>query len=260
MSEKPWASFLILSLGGLALYGSGLFIVLTPLPFLYYWRRVSSLLFWGGILFSVFLLGQFCFWLGPLSGRFSFLLFLPGFSLIQTGGVFLAAGFTISYFIFYVLIGLLLSEGFRKSWSLTQIFSRILALLIAYTVVLLLAHTFFSGTGPVASLRAYLFTVFEQFLSLQQKGRIPAEDLEFIRQNKETLVESFLHLLPSFFVVGTLILTWINLLVGRRFPPFRKRPIKLTGWFLEDKWIWGLIGLGALYFINLYTMNEPNLG
>lgn len=214
-------------LGGLALYGSGLFVIFTPLPFFYFWQKKDLSYNRGWVLASFLISGLLLF--------FFYHTLLP-----------------VAYYSLFFLIGILLAEVLFKNLEIGKGFLLVLGAVFLWSLLLLAVFWYWSG-NPIPEFRASLLSLVEQVLSLnQKKSSLSGEELLFMTQYKEVFVDRLIRTTPSLFLVSLATVIWVNLVMARRF--FRLSGHDLTSWKVNDKAVWGLIFIGILYFANAYSI------
>lgn len=215
-------SVLILLLASWAL--GPVFTLIIPLPFLYYSSK-----------------------LGYRQG-----LKLIGLTLLIA---FVLGKFTEINHLFYIviefsLLGLLMSEIYKKNLGLerTVLLGTGLMLMIGLVVLFLTAQS--KNTGPFVLIKDSIKSVVQGFLLATKESGL---DLDKQPQLESIFIHTALMIFPSLFIIGTGFVVWLNVILSKRlfkltkidYPDFGP----LDRWKAPDHLIWGVIAAGfALFF------------
>ncbi|MDO8461418.1 MAG: DUF2232 domain-containing protein [Deltaproteobacteria bacterium] len=253
MKDSPAIRFLVLIVGSLLLYTSGLFVVLTPLPFFSYWlqrRRFTVLVSFTVSVILIFFLYRYTL---THENQLTSFFALPGSAFLRLWGPGTVLAYALCYFSAYVAIGIVLSEAALRWEGLNKsmLCAGAAALVATLVFVLFLYKT---HGNPIPDLRTYLLSLTDQVITLQAKNKaISGEEIQFMQKHKDFLVYQLIHLGPSFILISLGAVLWMNLIVIRRFFTSLAKWVDLASWKIDDRAVWGLIFLGVLYFSNLYT-------
>lgn len=202
------------------------FIFIIPLPFLYYSSKLGyrqGLKLIGLTLLIVFVVGKF------------------------TG---------INHLFFIIvelsLLGLLMSEIYRKNlgFEKTILLGTGLMLIISFLILFLTAKS--NNTGPLELIRHSLKSEIQNFM---QASKEYGHDLDKVMINEALLIKTALVTFPSFFIMGTGFVVWLNIILSK--PLFKLTKMEyptfgpLDRWKTPDILIWGVITAGfASFFLS----------
>lgn len=220
------AAFLLLASAWIPFIGPFLSL-LTPLPFLYYATRLGL---YGGIKLSavvVLAIGV----TAHFAGRSHIILFALEFSLIGVG----------------------LSELFRRNFSLGQTVFWGTALMSLLGLMSLFVIGLTRNMGPIEMMLTY----FQSELNSTLKAYETANTVNESAIQLEGYVKAFMTILskiyPSLMILGTGFALWLNIIIAR--PLFRIRGLRYPDFIPMDRWkapdqlVWGVIVSGfALFF------------
>lgn len=253
----------------LALYLSGLFLLLTPLAPLYYLlrdRRQALI----KVVLPVFVLLAFVylFFLSPLHRFYevhpgwSWLIPLPGMNLMTLVSPPMAALFGLVYFLFFigvaVVVQIILTKPVRPTRALgyASLFFFLAALLV------IIGYFLIKGVSPIGFATDAIRAVMDEFVHLQEKGGLPLSQLILLKENAVLFVRLWLLFLPSILFCSILFVLVLNLVIGKKiFTPFLKeirRPALNTS-SLEFFWVWMVIASVGALLLNSYFFKQTLL-
>ncbi len=243
------------------LYGSGLFVLWAPLP----WVYLGALRGWRpaivGMGIALAGVGFFYHQLVPvwLESPPPFLSWftLPGLGLQGYFSVAVIELFGPLYFSYYLLIALCLYGTHRVPFSIERTFAVIVGLPLG-SIALLVAFLVVAFNFPLLTeLKGYFLFVLDKIIALGGSAGLKSSELLFVKAQRETIAIHLLQILPAGLVVATLFTAWANLVLLRWwFPRFAllKHLGNLSRWRPIDTWIWVALGTGAVYFLDYYLL------
>ena len=115
------------------------------------------------------------------------------------------------------------------------------------------------AVSPWQLVKNYITFAVEGNVNLYSQLPLKAEDINFIKNNKRTIIKGFIHIFPSLVLIFSVLTIWINLLIGKNYlnragvkdPAF----MSLASWKIPEKMIWIFITSGALLFIPESSIN-----
>lgn len=220
------AAFLILASAWIPFIGPFLSL-LTPLPFLYYSTRLGL---YEGIKLSavvVFVIGI----TAHLAGQSQIILFILEFSLIGLG----------------------LSELFRRNFSLGQtvFWGTIFMSLLGLASLFIIGLT--RNLGPIELILHYLQSEINTTLKAYEAAGPGNENPLELDRYVKAFMATLLKIYPSLMILGTGFALWLNIVIAK--PLFRIRGVPypeyrpMDHWKAPDPLVWGVIVSGfALFF------------
>jgi uncharacterized protein YybS (DUF2232 family) len=199
------------------------FIFIIPLPFLYYSSKLGyrqGLKLIGLTLLIIFIVGKFT----GLNHLF--------FIIVELS-----------------LLGLLMSEIYKKNlgFERTMLIGTGLMLIISFLILFLTAKS--NNTGPFDLIRNSLKSEIQNFI---QASKDYGHDLDKMLINEALLIKTVLLIFPSFFIMGTGFVVWLNIILSK--PLFKLTKMEYPNFAPLDRWktpdilIWGVIVSGFASF------------
>ncbi len=263
LSQRSWA---IAGVGlTLAFFLSGIFVILTPLPFLYFLLQKKNEAWWEialpcfVILFVFYLLA-----LVPLSlfyqshPNFAWILPVPGMSLLRFVSPEMVTFLGLLYYLFFMGIAFFVKEDLTTN----QLGRHTLAgtLLFFFAGALIFSMTAYGGgSSPLEFLDHYYLSVLQEVLALKQKGGLNEEALLFVEKNISQISLSMALLTPALGGISIIFVAVVNLVIACKvFSPFveKLKIIKLNEWTFSFAWVWGAIASLALVLANSYFFHS----
>ena len=258
-TKTTWISALVAA----ALYFSGFFTILTPLPLMYAWvvggrsRGITASAAAACAVLVVYLL--FLPAAGAPTGALAYLP-APGMGLLE----FMPEGFLpvfgIGYFAFFAAIALVLGWGATKKLSLTTWGGYGLVAGVAAIAVTIMAASVICQGGLFEGVRTYILTILKDVVGANQTAGFESSQLAFIADHTDRVVASILEVLPSLVFVYTVVTVAINLVLGRKFMKAKNARAHVPSavrFRLPDWLIWAVIASGGIFFANSYLMGYP---
>lgn len=230
----------------LALYLSGLLVMFTPLPLLYVGltQRRRWAVFTACLGVAIMVLLQ--------ASTFP----LPGHGLLIGFPRTAVQFFSIVYYLFFAVIGLMLNEGMRRHWTMNQRWSRALAagLVLGVSALLLVAKV---GKVPlIAGIKSYIAATVEEVVRL--KGLADGPSGSLLAEHTADIAAFAFDILPGVVFAFLLAAVVVNSLLGRRLAgifPGRWDPSEsLTAFRLPDVIVWLPIASGIAFFAGTYRV------
>jgi uncharacterized protein YybS (DUF2232 family) len=204
-----------------------LFILLIPLPFLYYLSKLGLHQGWKTGLISLLIL--------------SLIARLIGYPYL------------IIFCILFGLAGLIISETFKRGFTIgmTVFWSTVLMLFTGAVFLFFIALS--SGTGAIQLIVGYLQTNVDRAISLYEEMGLDQQTMTRLRQFGALLNSLIAQIYPALIIIGTGFIIWINVVISK--PIFLLRGIKYPDlgradmWYAPEFMVWGVIAAGfSLFF------------
>ena len=108
--------------------------------------------------------------------------------------------------------------------------------------------------NPWQLVKNYITLLVEENVNLYGKLPLQAEDINFIKDNEQNIINGLTQIFPSMVVILSVMMIWVNLLLGRNYLSragiiFPKLAV-LARWKIPEKIIWIFIVSGALLFVD----------
>jgi len=256
-------SIALSSLIAVALYLSGLLVMLTPLPILHASAARGR---WAGIavafisLAAVAMLYFFLYPAGaaaPLSGIASYIP-IPGEGLAGFVPLGSMRVMGVVYFAFFALIALALGEGARFRWGITRWGG--VALLTGIFVVLAAAGmASLGGMGRFfQSADSYIKFVVNQVVEANAQSGAASTQLTLLAEHADEVVTFVVRMIPSLVFVFVLITVAVNLVIGRRLIRGHHQfshVHNVARFKLPDLMVWAVIAAGIIFFADRYVVH-----
>lgn len=204
-------------------------VVLTPLPFLFYFTKFGRAR--GGVLFGV-----------------SWVLALLILSFFNPDIVF-----PLLFFIFSGAAGMMLSEVLKRSWSIERTLTVPVSVLLACSGCFLLLHAYQADQMPWQLIENYTLLSIQENIRLYEQMDISAEQIALIKDHAGQIAALLTNIFPAIFVVGASLMIWLNIIAARflfqkyglSYPDFGD----LTCWKAPEKMVWFLIATGGMLLL-----------
>lgn len=269
MEPRPSPSGLNIFAGialALALYFSGFFVVLTPLPLLYALARDRARALTGVFLPSIAGISAIYFLALPQLQRFyaaypgwEWVFPVPGMTLLKMSSVGTVALFGIGYYLFYVVIALIAYRFFAERESMARLAIYAMGLTVA-AVAAFEIYARATGQSSIGMVSTYYQEVVGEFLAIQKQSGMPAEQVAFFEQNGPTMARYMLLATPSL-LFGFVFLTCVVnfMLISKFLLPFLPLPQdqKIGAWKLPFAGVWVVIAFVALLLGTFYGLEVP---
>ena len=209
----------------------------------------------------------------PLFG-FIFLLFLPMilfFYSVSKGMVKSAGALLISLMPLFLLshffqfdtsylailtmgfAGILIAELVFKKLSAEKTVIYVSLFIITSICAYFLYGAYSQNINPWHLVQKFVTETVEENIKMYSMLPLEKEDINFINQNKHTIIDFFTGIFPSLVIVASSFIAWINILMGRDL--LRKQSILLpqleglSRWKAPEFMIWIFIASCALLFV-----------
>jgi uncharacterized protein YybS (DUF2232 family) len=204
-----------------------LFILLIPLPFLYYLSKLGLGQGWKTGFISILIL--------------SLIARLIGYPYLILSCILLGLG------------GLIISETFKREFKIGMtVFWGTVFMLFAGAVFLFFI-TLSTGKDAIQLIVGYFQTNVDRALGLYEEMGLDQQTMTQLRQFGTILNNLIAQIYPALIIIGTGFVIWINVVISK--PLFRLRGIKYPDmgradmWYAPEYMIWGVIAAGfALFF------------
>lgn len=243
----------------IALFFSGLFFWFAPLSLFYIAKRYSlktSMVVWLVATSLVMLIYQMLFtYLQPEIPKW--LLWLPAMSYAALFGKEVVLSGLLIYSIFFGLIGFLLAFRAGKEKRVVSLMTSLVVgtLLVTFLVLLILIQGDFSVF--VKGVYHYFVSVLDQFISLNKNAGLEGEEVFFLQQNRDLIASSALRVLPGILAAFTIFLSWLNLVVAKKFFSHLGYLGELQELFtfrIPFYFVWIVISCLTLFLLNVYLI------
>ncbi|MBN1283252.1 MAG: DUF2232 domain-containing protein [Proteobacteria bacterium] len=246
----------------IALYFSGLFTLLAPIPVLYVYvtrgraAGLTSALASGLIvvLSYIFLMpaaasgdGLLAYVLMPGQGLD---VYLPS-DVIAVGG--------IGYFAFYLAIAIALGEGSLRRWELLKWGGAAFVAGIAVIAIVAAASIHLGAAGVIEGLRSYLAAVVGGVARMREQGGEAGAQMAFLADRAPDAAAFFVRMMPGIAVLFTSLTVAINIIVCRRVIKGShafSHVHNVARFRVPDLLIWGVIVSGAAFFLDSYALHS----
>ena len=200
------------------------FIILTPLPILYYYSKTGRI---QGL--TIFIVSFFV--VAVILIEFDSIINLPFLLISGCSGV-------------------ILSEIFRKNYSIerTVIYPGMVLLILWFSFIIY--QSLISGKQPLLFLEDFIGKNIQESIQFYAQLDIPAEQIDLIRDNFKQITHFFANIFPALVLVSALFTVWINTLAAREI--FQKNGMpypdfgNLSRWKAPEKLIWFLLASGGM--------------
>jgi len=174
-------------------------------------------------------------------------------AVVSTAVFFSALDLNLTLLVLAGSFGLILSEIFRKGWSIekTVLYSVLSVLILGSS--LLVYHVATTGQEPMRLVEGYVSEAVHESIGVYAQLGISAEQLGEIKKNAPLIVRTTVSLLPALVIVGTLSFVLINILAGRAV--FQKLGTAIPDfgdlgfWKIPDQMVWFVILAGGLLLV-----------
>jgi len=256
--------FPILATTGLSLvlYVTGFFVIFTPLPYLLTFFKKG---WWVSLAATVLSLVLLVFLYRKPAEPFTF---LPMMAFYPALPLKVVMGLSILYLSYYLWISwvVALGSGALKGFNREVGFAGMMLAILIPTVAGYFLLSVLTGTHLSHDLGEAFQVILQKVVDLQTSsqsgGGMSAEELAYLKEYTPDLVQGFLGIFPSLWVVFTMLVLSVNLLFVRRWlvesRPFPKWD-EFNLWRLGERWIWAPIAGGGLYFFNIYVVRKDFL-
>lgn len=251
------------------LFGSGIFVVCTPIPLYILLARgrwvqawlVAGLAIAATVALQWLLLPQLSTW-----GTSTFwlrLLPLPSSEWMAVWGLPWTQYWGVGYFTYFLVIGTILGLGVQRHWStgrllVAPVIGGCLWLSLVFGAAFYAApHYLGADLGSFLSER--LTILLNQVMALNESAGIPADQLDLLKTHLPQIVQLSLRLTPALvWWLGLLVVT-VTVFGGRWFlkrdqwMPYQGA---MTRWQAPAFCMWLVILGGAAYFFNVYALHH----
>jgi len=204
-----------------------LFILLIPLPFLYYLSKSGFGQGWKTGLISLLIL--------------SLIARLIGYPYL------------ILFCILLGLVGLIISETFKRGFTIgmTIFWGTVLMLFTGALSLFLISLS--TGTGAIQLIVGYLQTNVDRAIGLYEEMGLDQQTMIQLKQFGALLNNLIAQIYPALIIIAAGFIIWINVVISR--PLFRLRGVKYPDlgradmWYAPEFMVWGVIAAGfSLFF------------
>lgn len=172
---------------------------------------------------------------------------VPGGAAFLGSVLFLAMGIShsIPYFLSMVLMGLVLGYGTRRRWSVERTVTAASLLVYGVVVFLFLSTQIPEGQNPIQVIEEDLRRSFAA--ALEEAGGT-SKEVPLLEEAVQRLVPLMAKLAPGGVLSSLLIISWLNLLILRRYRRLQRSPSVLwdewSRWKAPEHLVWGVIASG----------------
>jgi len=204
-----------------------LFILLIPLPFLYYLSKSGFGQGWKTGLISLLIL--------------SLIARLMGYPHL------------ILFCILLGLVGLIISETFKRGFTIGMTIFWGTVLMLFTGALFLFLVSLSTGTGAIQLIVGYLQTNVDRAIGLYEEMGLDQQTMIQLKQFGALLNNLIAQIYPALIIIAAGFIIWINVVISR--PLFRLRGIKYPDlgradmWYAPEFMVWGVIAAGfSLFF------------
>jgi len=245
----------------LALFFSGIFVFITPLPFIYYHLKYKGQetysVAWPSIIVvvAIYMFGvDFFQRLYEQYPSSAWLVPIPVIELIKFFTHSTVQIIGITYFGVYLVMGYLISRALKsqqkkafKILTLSVIGVFVFAGLLA--IALIYPHV----DSIVASYSQYVETGMQQFIAAQEKAGLALDQMVYLKSSISTIIDYSFYMLPFILFLSICMLFVLNLIIAKRFFAFSIkgiRQINLSEFKIPFVLVWVVVGLSVLIIVN----------
>ena len=246
-----------LSLYGVLLYLSGIFTILTPLPFLYVYFKDGRRSFGVAVAVSV----SVVFLLHTLSVGTAYEAFLPRLLWYPDSKTSLGVVFGIAQYLLYMVVAGLIAQAWRASRSVHWLFWRLAVVFFLVCATLAAATALIDGRSLYAMLRESLGIVIHDLAEIQSAQGGP---VVLSLSQEERIVDVIMQTLFGASFAWLFIIALINSAFFSRFFGQRLAAKDMAGLGRFSQWrvpfyaVWVLIVAVALLLLNSYGGDSRN--
>lgn len=200
------------------------------------------------------IMGIFVGVLTPLPTLLSYYRWGPPLGLWIPGGAVLLAWLIFSYLhmvqsvpylLEMVMLGLILGIGMRRGWSIEKtILSGSLLVFVAGSLLFWFTQTPSAGgvlAGIEEGLRKAIHATLQQYADV-------TPDANVLEKSLDNIIPVVVRILPGASLASTLVMSWLNLLVAKRYCQVRQLPLPSWGswlrWKTPEMLVWAVIACG----------------
>lgn len=270
MNQPMRLSFLT-GLLTIALYYSGIFVFLTPLPFVYFLlkKNFSDFLYPAVVTFSitlfVYLVGlEFLVKIYEAKPALVWLFPVPAMGFLDLFPLWLVKVYGVFYFAFYLVVSAVVAYALKRAKKIYPFLAKsVLGIFLAWVVLFSLIWIFSANHFDlVESYKNYMQTGVEQVISLQENSSGDLEELVYIKSHKDEIVSYTLYLFPAFVLISISFLVALNLILAKRmfsaFFPFLEM-FSLTTYRVPFDLVWFVIGVVSVLLLNYKVIKIDGL-
>ncbi|MBE3087034.1 MAG: DUF2232 domain-containing protein [Bacteroidetes bacterium] len=151
------------------------------------------------------------------------------------------------------IAGLIISTLILKNESIEKTVIYTSLIIIASICAYFLYSGYNQNINPWHLVQKFVAETVEENIKMYSKLPFDKEDINFIKDNKQSIIDFFTGIFPSLVIVASAFIVWINILMGRNF--FRKQGILLSQleglsrWKAPEFTIWIFIASCTLLFV-----------
>ena len=237
--------------------GDNRFIRLLPVAFLFVFSTVFVPL--AGPAF-LFLLPMILFMNGILNGILkTAVVFLISFTLLLLVAILMKFDLPAVSVFTVGMSGIMMAQIAGNNYSVEKTIIYPSLFIIGAVSFYFIYDAVALAVSPWQLVKNYITFAVEENVNLYSQLPLKAEDINFIKNNKQTIIKGFIHIFPSLVVIFSIVTIWINLLMGKsylnRAGVSYPALMSLAGWKIPEKMIWIFIASGASLFIPESSIN-----
>lgn len=264
--ERRDKSPLFLALLTVGLYFSGVFVFLTPLPFVYLLFKRGLSAFYQPVLLTIAIVCAVYFLgltvLSPLYEKhpnLAWILPIPSLGLVEYFSRRIVIMFGLGYFASYLFISFSIAKALSHPEKIYRYVSGSIIFLFAVTVALNAAIVLPHAEKLIADYRAYMTKAVEQLIAMQDERGADNLELVYLKSNVDELIRYTLYLLPAFLFSSLACLYVLNLVLAKRlFAPFFPSLVrfKLTTFRVPFSFVWCVVATIVVFLLNVKFFNN----
>jgi uncharacterized protein YybS (DUF2232 family) len=177
---------------------------------------------------------------------------VPGGAAVLGPALFVAMGTpqSIPYYLSMLLMGLVLGYGTRSQWSVEKTVAAASLLVYAIGGALFLSTQMQEGQNPIQVIEEDLRRSF--LVAIQEAGGV-SQEVPLLEDALQRLVPLMAKLAPGGVLASLLIISWLNLLILRRYRRLHKPSFAVwdewSRWKAPEHLVWGVIASGFVLFL-----------
>jgi uncharacterized protein YybS (DUF2232 family) len=151
------------------------------------------------------------------------------------------------------LSGLLIARLTTQNKSAEKVIAYPALLIIAAICFYFIYSSFEQSVHPWQFIQKYVASIIDANIKLYSQLPLAKEDIDFIKDNQQSITIAFTRIFPSLIVISTVFIVWMNVLIGKNVLSKAGIPrpnlTMLAGWKTPDFFIWIFIIAGGLNFV-----------
>ncbi|MCX7817438.1 MAG: YybS family protein [Syntrophales bacterium] len=161
-------------------------------------------------------------------------------------------------FIFFVSLGIVLSELFEKNLSIEK--TTFLCSLFGFSALFLfiLFYSYQTNTPPLEVVKGYIAATIKKSVDLYSRMDILPEQISQIKENTEEIITFLTYTSPALALISITLTVWLNIVSAREILIMNNLPSPsfgdLTKWKAPDWYVWFFIASGTCIILPTTTL------